>query len=81
MGEEQNTSNFRGVDTEVKRGKKENNPSSTVLESGVGTKNQAGLSAGPTKHSLPIDQDPTKSKKSTGEPETAKASGTVGLRK
>lgn len=41
---------------------------------------QFGLSTGRTKHSMPIDQGDDKSKKSTGEPETAKAQGTVPVR-
>lgn len=46
-------------------------------KSGEITGKQFGLSTGPTKHSLPIDSDPNKSKKGEGTPETAKAQGTV----
>lgn len=38
---------------------------------------QYGLSNTPTRHSLQIDQDPEKSKKGEGAPETAKSMGTV----
>ncbi|KAF4551179.1 Hypothetical protein D9617_14g076360 [Elsinoe fawcettii] len=38
---------------------------------------QAGLSTTPTRHSTQIDQDPEKSKKGEGVPETAKSSTTV----
>jgi len=41
---------------------------------------QFGISTGRTRHSMPIDQGDDKSKKSTGEPETAKAQGTVPVR-
>lgn len=41
------------------------------------TGKQFGIATGPTKHSLPIDSDPGKSKKAEGVPETAKAQGTV----
>ncbi|KAK5167483.1 uncharacterized protein LTR77_007182 [Saxophila tyrrhenica] len=46
-------------------------------KSGEITGKQFGLSTGPTKHSLPIDSDASKSKKGEGTPETAKAQGTV----
>lgn len=41
------------------------------------TQKQKGLSTTDSKHSLQIDQDPTKSQKGSGGPETAKAKGTV----
>ncbi|KAK3051472.1 hypothetical protein LTR09_007495 [Extremus antarcticus] len=46
-------------------------------KTGETTGKQFGISTGPTKHSLPIDSDTSKSKKGEGTPETAKAQGTV----
>ena len=40
---------------------------------------QSGLSNTPTRHSTQLDQDPEKSKKGEGGPETAKAMGTVSV--
>ena len=73
MGTEQNTGNYRASynSNDTKRGKKHDNPMGQEL---LGQTNSIG---NPAKHSTPIDQDKTKSKKSTGEPETAKAQSTV----
>lgn len=46
-------------------------------EQGEISSKQFGLSTTATKHSTQIDEDPEKSKKGEGVPETAKAQGTV----
>jgi len=43
------------------------------------TSKQAGISTTATRHSTDIANDPEKSKKGEGTPETAKASGTVSV--
>ncbi|TKA57877.1 hypothetical protein B0A55_11489, partial [Friedmanniomyces simplex] len=46
-------------------------------DSGQISSKQFGMSNSPTRHSTQIDQDPEKSKKSEGGPDTAKVMGTV----
>ncbi|KAG9951408.1 hypothetical protein KCU85_g2771, partial [Aureobasidium melanogenum] len=48
-------------------------------EQGDIQKKQQGLSTTPTRHSTRIDEDPEKSKKGEGAPETAKSQGTVSV--
>jgi len=47
------------------------------MDAGAVDTKQQGLSNTPTRHSTQIDQDPEKSKKGEGNPETAKSMGTV----
>jgi len=68
-----------GPVTDEDDSKKESQATSkeTSTDQGDITAKQKGLSTTDTRHSLQIDQDPEKSKKGSGEPETAKAKGTV----